>query len=204
MSCKTFNRSVDSCNKVLLSRYRSIMHHTFHTTPQKICERFQKWRPCWPRNWSPFTNPSIWIRNIEVIPHISLKVLRWLKGWITAVLGHQKRTRTNCDTRSFSNFDALHNPNRAFPDRGFFLNNNPFAVLHNVLTVEGVFGTHCISVQACDNFSTYLPPREITNDTNSLLLAYHVMCYVFASLIFLWHPNWDILLKRVRFLIAYP
>ena len=35
LSCKTFNRSVVSCNKVLLWRYRSTMHHTLHTIPQK-------------------------------------------------------------------------------------------------------------------------------------------------------------------------
>ena len=52
-----------------------------------------------------------------------------------------KRIGTNCDTRSFSNFDTLQHTNRAFPDRGSSLNNDQFAVLHNILSVVGVFGT---------------------------------------------------------------
>ena len=91
----------------------------------------------------PSTNPSIWICNVEVIPHISIQVRRWLKGCIPAVLGHQKRIGTNCDTRSFSNSDVLQHPNSAFPDRCFFLNNDQFAVLHNILNVVSVFGIHC-------------------------------------------------------------
>ena len=79
-------RTMDSCNKVLLWRYRSTKQHTLHTTPQKIVERCQIWRP---RNWCPSTSSSILICNIEVIPHISIKVRRWLKGCIPAVLGHQ-------------------------------------------------------------------------------------------------------------------
>ena len=87
--CKTFNRSVDSSNKVLLWHYRSTTHHTLHITPQKIVERCQIW---WPRNWSPSINPSIVIYNVEVIPHVSTKVRRWLKGCIPAVLGHQNES----------------------------------------------------------------------------------------------------------------
>ena len=84
-----FNRSVDSCNKVLLWRYRSTIHHTLHTVPQKIVERRQIWWLRCPRNCSPSTNPSIWICNVEVIPHIFVKIRRLLKGCISAVLGHQ-------------------------------------------------------------------------------------------------------------------
>ena len=66
-------------------------HHTLlHITPQKIGERCQIWWPCWPENWSPCINPSIWIRKVEVIPHISSRVRMWLKDCITAVLGHQQ------------------------------------------------------------------------------------------------------------------
>ena len=62
---------------------------TLHMTPQKIVESCQNRCPCLPWNWSPSTNPWIWIRNVEVIPHISIKFRWWLKGCIAAVLGHQ-------------------------------------------------------------------------------------------------------------------
>ena len=48
------------------------------------------------------TNPSIWICNFEVIPHISIKARRWLKGYILAVLEHQNETE-----QIVTNFDAL-------------------------------------------------------------------------------------------------
>ena len=118
---KSFYRSVDSCNKVLFCRYSSTIHHILHTISQKIIESCQIW---WPRNWSLSTNPLIWISNFEVIPYVSTKVCRWLKG-------------------SFSNFDALHHPNREFPDRGSSLNNDQFAVLHKILRVFVFFGTPC-------------------------------------------------------------
>ena len=54
--------------------------------------------------------------------------------WTTGVDG------TNCDTRSFSNFDALQHPNRAFPDRGSFLNNDQFSVLRNIQSVVDFLG----------------------------------------------------------------
>ena len=79
---KTFNRSVDSCNKVLLWRNRSIIHHTLHIIPQIIVERCQNWWSCWPWNWSPSTNPSICICNVEVMLHTSVSPQM-------AVLGHQ-------------------------------------------------------------------------------------------------------------------
>ena len=106
LSRKTLNRSVDSCNKVLLWRYRSTIHLTLHTAPQKIVERCQIWWPYWPRNYSSATNPSTWICNVEVIPHISIKVRRWLKGYIPAVLGHQNEseqivTPVNSQTSTF-------------------------------------------------------------------------------------------------------
>ena len=88
--------------------------------------------------WSSSTNPSIWIRNVEVIPHISIKV-HMVKGLHTCSIRTSKRIGTKCDTRSFSNFDALQHPNSAFPDRCSFLNNDQFAVLHNILSVVGVF-----------------------------------------------------------------
>ena len=40
----------------------------------------------------PSNNPLILICNVEVIPHISIKVRRWLKGCIPAVLGHQNES----------------------------------------------------------------------------------------------------------------
>ena len=36
-------------------------------------------------------------------------------------------------------FDALWHPNRAVPDRGSVLKNNQLVVLHNILSVVGVF-----------------------------------------------------------------
>ena len=39
------------------------------------------------------SDPFIWIYNFEVLPHISIKVRRWLEGCIPAVLGHQ----TECE-----------------------------------------------------------------------------------------------------------
>ena len=71
---KTFNHSVDSWNKVLHWCYRSTIHHTLHTTLQKIAERCQIRWLCWLCTWSTSTNPSIWICNIELILHISIKV----------------------------------------------------------------------------------------------------------------------------------
>ena len=44
------------------------------------------------RPWFPSTSPSIWICNFEVIPHISIKVRRWLKGCIPVVLGNQNES----------------------------------------------------------------------------------------------------------------
>ena len=87
LSCKTLNRSVDSCSKVLLWRYK-YHNHTLHSTPQKIVERWQIWWSCWPRNRSHPIIPPIWLCNVEVILHISVKIRRWLKGCIPAVLGH--------------------------------------------------------------------------------------------------------------------
>ena len=46
-------------------------------------------------------------------------------------------------------FDALQGPNRAVPDRGSVLKNNRFAVLYNILSVVGVFGTPYISSVFC-------------------------------------------------------
>ena len=55
-------------------------------------------------------------------------------------------TKTNCNQlwHQFSNFDILLRPHRAFPDMGSFLNNDQFAVLHNILSVVGVFRSPCI------------------------------------------------------------
>ena len=63
------------------------------------------------------------------------------KGLHTCYIRKPKRIKTNCDTRSFSNFDALQHQNRAFPDMGSFLTNDQFAVLHNIrlLSTVGVF-----------------------------------------------------------------
>ena len=46
----------------------------FNTTPQKIIQWCEIWWSCWPWNWSPSTNPSIWVCNVEVFTHISIKV----------------------------------------------------------------------------------------------------------------------------------
>ena len=72
------------------------------------------------------------------------------KGLHTCCIRTPKRIATNCDTRSFSNFDAMQHPNRAFPDMGSSLNNDQFAVLHNILSVVCFFfffGTLCILTQ---------------------------------------------------------
>ena len=91
---------------------------------------------------------------IEVITHISIKVRRWLKGCIPVVLGPKTNRNKYCDTRSFSNLDASQHPNRAFPERDSFLNNDQFDILHSILSVVGVFGTPCIvliSVLTCND-----------------------------------------------------
>ena len=73
---------------------------------------------------------------VDVIPHISINVHSLLNGCIAAVLGHQNESE-QIDTRSFSNVDILQHPNRAFPDRGSFLSNGQFVVLHTLkLTQE--------------------------------------------------------------------
>ena len=69
-----------------------VIHHTLHTTPQTIVERCKIWWPCCPQNWSLSTIPSIWICNVEVIPHISVKVRRWLNYCIPVALGHQNES----------------------------------------------------------------------------------------------------------------
>ena len=69
---------------------------------------------------------------------------KWLH---TCCIGTSKRIWTNCDTRSFSNFDAQQHPNRAFPNRGSIFNNDQFSVLHNILSIVGVLGTPCIYIQ---------------------------------------------------------
>ena len=51
--CKTFNRSVDSSNKVPLWRYRNTIQRTLHTTSQVIVGRCRIWLPCCPRNCLP-------------------------------------------------------------------------------------------------------------------------------------------------------
>ena len=92
LSCKTFNLSMGSCNNVFLWRYRSTIHLALRIISQKIIGRCQIWWPCCSRKWSPSTNPSIWICNVEIIPHISIKVRRWLKGCIPVVLGDQHKS----------------------------------------------------------------------------------------------------------------
>ena len=120
---KTFNHSVDSCNKFLLWRYRSTIHHTLHTTPQEIVERCQIWWPWCLRNWSLFTNPTIWICIVEVIPYLSIKVRRWPEGCIPAVglLGDQNKSEHIIMTPVCYQTSTLYSTkNRAFPDRGSF------------------------------------------------------------------------------------
>ena len=68
----------------------------------------------------------------------------------TCCIRSPKRIGTNCGTRSFANFYGLQHQNPAFPDRGSLLNIDLFAVLYNILSVVGVFGTPCIcSITAC-------------------------------------------------------
>ena len=43
-------------------------------------------------------------------------------------------------------FDGLLRPHRAFADMGSFLNNDQFAVLHNILSVVGVFFDHPVYI----------------------------------------------------------
>ena len=68
--------------------------------------------------------------------------LRWFRTFLSTsadgCIRTPKRIVTNCDNRSCSKFVALQHPNRAFPGRDSFLNNNQFAVLHNILSVVGV------------------------------------------------------------------
>ena len=86
------------------------------------------------RNWSPSTNQSIWICNVEWFCTFLSKFHRWLKGCLPTVLGHQN------ESKQIVTPDALQQSNRAFPDRGTFLNNGQFAVLHNILSVVGFLG----------------------------------------------------------------
>ena len=72
----------------------------------------------------------------------------------TCCIRAAKRIGTNCDTRSFSKFDALLHRNCAFPDRGSFLNKDQLAVLHNLLEVGGGFWDtlymrECVCVYVC-------------------------------------------------------
>ena len=94
LSCKTFNRSKDSSNKVLLWRYRSTLHHrpTLHTTPTENSREVSDQVTMLSKELAPSTNPSIWICNIEVIPYISIEVCRELKVCTPAVLGHQNKS----------------------------------------------------------------------------------------------------------------
>ena len=94
---------------------------------------------------TPSTNLSIWICNVQVIPHISIEVRRWLKGCIPAVLGHQKESE-QFDTRSFSNFNARQ---QWQPTRG----------------TRATSGTHKVTIQYINTdsqefiiFWKYLPP----------------------------------------------
>ena len=142
----TWNRSVHSCKKVLLWRYRITIHQTLHTTPQIIVERCHIRWPCCPRNLSPSTNPSIWMCNVDVIPHIFIKVRRWLKGCILAVLRHQNKSE-QIVTIVRSQISTINSTQtvRCRTGRGSFMNNDQFAILHKILSVVGVlFEILCI------------------------------------------------------------
>ena len=104
------SRSVDSCNKILLWRYRSTKRHTLHTTLQKIVERCRIWWLCCPLNQFIDLDKS----NVEVIPHISIKVRRWVKGCIPAVLGHQNESEQIVKSVRFQTSDTLHSQTGSF------------------------------------------------------------------------------------------
>ena len=55
-------------------------------------------------------------------------------------------------------FDGLLRPHRAFPDMGSFLNNDQFAVLHNILSVVGVFSI-TLYTQKSEQMSTGVKVR---------------------------------------------
>ena len=60
-------------------------------------------------------------------------------------------------------FDVLQRPNRAVPDRGSVLKNNQFAVMHNILSVVGVFGTSCITCFSL--LTSFSCSKEVSNRT---------------------------------------
>ena len=128
-----FNRSVDSCNKVFLWRYSRTIQHILHTSPQEIVERCRIWWPCCPWNWSPCTNPSIWICNVELIPHISMEVCRWLKSWIPAILGYQNESK-QIVIPVRSQIPILYSTQTVR-----FLKSDQFAVQHNIQRYVGDF-----------------------------------------------------------------
>ena len=96
------------------------------------------------------------------------------KGWHTCCIRIPKRIGTNCDTRSFSNFDALQHLNRSFLDRGFLLKTDRFAVLNNILSVVGVSGTLCIYILwlyfSCSN--VYTAPSKVMTYSTLLRISF--------------------------------
>ena len=85
------------------------------------------------------------------------------KGLHTCCIRTPKWIGTNCDTRSFSNFDPLQHPIRTFPDRGSFLNNDQFAVLHSILGVVGVVLGHSVWINHTELRIKHVQSRGFDN-----------------------------------------
>ena len=68
------------------------------------------------------------------------------EGLHTCCIRKPKRIGTNFLIRSFSNFDAVQHPNRAFSDKDSFLNSDQSAVLHNIPSVVGFYLGHPLAM----------------------------------------------------------
>ena len=86
----------------------------------------------------PSTNSSIWICNVQVIPHISMKVRRWLKSCIPDVMGYQNELEQIVTTVRSQSSTLYSTQTVRFRTGVPFFNNDQFAALYNVLRVVDV------------------------------------------------------------------
>ena len=86
---------------------------------------------------APWTRAIRSSSDVAGIPYTTLFILPH------SMLGHQNESEQIVTPVRFK-LRALQHPNRAFPERGSYLNNDQFAVLHNLLSVSVFFGISCI------------------------------------------------------------
>ena len=92
-------------------------------------------------------NPSIWICNVEMIPHISIKVHIWLKDCIPSVLGQQNESEqiaTPVRSQTLTIYST-----QTVRLRGSFLNSDQLAGLHNILSIVCFWDTLYIWDHPC-------------------------------------------------------